>query len=60
MDISATYKGNTVNIVDIDVNGSTAYITYRTTGSELVVDRISFPTSSGVTSAVIATGAVGA
>ena len=60
MDISATYKGESVNIVDIDVNGSTAYITYRNAATELVVDRMAFPTSSGITSAVIATGSVGA
>ena len=60
MDISATYKGITANIVDIDVQGSTAYVTYRTTGSELVVDRMALPTNTSATSAVIATGAVGA
>lgn len=60
MDISGTYKGQTVNIVDVDVNGSTAYVTFRDTGGTLFVDRIAIPTNSGVTSAVIATGTVGA
>jgi hypothetical protein len=60
MEISATYKGNAVTIVDIDVNGSTGYVTYKTAGNDLVVDRFAFPTNTSTTSATIATGATGA
>lgn len=28
MNISATFQGQTVNIIDIDVNGSAIYVTY--------------------------------
>lgn len=60
MEISATYKGLAVTIVDVDVNGSTGYVTFKTAGGDLVIDRFAMPVTNTSTSATIATGAVGA
>jgi hypothetical protein len=60
MEISATYKGEAVTIVDVDVNGSTGYVTFKDSGGTLIIDRFAMPTNTSATSAAIATGAVGA
>jgi len=59
MEISATYKGEAVTIVDIDANGSSVYVTYKDASNNLIVDRNAVaPTSA--TSLTIATSATGA
>lgn len=55
MDVSATYKGEDARILDIDVNGSSIYVTYVNTGGDFKVGQsvMTFPLSASTT---IATG----
>jgi hypothetical protein len=54
MDITATYNGASVHIVDIDVEGDNCYITYVDGSSVLKVDKIFLPANS--TPYTVATG----
>ena len=58
MNISATYMGKIVNIVDIDVNGSSVCVVYKDTSNNLIVDR-GITILPGYTSATIALSATG-
>jgi hypothetical protein len=39
MQVSATFEGEQVTIVDIDANGSTYYVTYITSAEDMKVSR---------------------
>lgn len=39
MQVSATFEGEAVTIVDVDVNGSSCYVTYITSADELKTSR---------------------
>lgn len=56
MNISATYKGESVTIVDVDVNGGTIYVTYIDDSDVMKVSSDLFPnTTTMVTIATSAT-----
>jgi hypothetical protein len=53
MNISATLDGESVSIVDIDVNGHNVYVTYVNASSELLTKVKFLSTSAIATSATI-------
>ena len=56
MNVTATYKGQSVTIVDVDVNGSSIYVTYVDASNVMYVDKSMInPMASAATQ--IATGA---
>jgi hypothetical protein len=57
MKISATYKGSSVNIVDVEVNGSNIYVTYVNGSGDLISDQVYLSAGSAwATSATILSG----
>ena len=54
MNVSATFQGEAVNIVDIDTNGSSSYVTYVTSSNELKVKRVNtlLPNQNGESAAI--------
>ena len=55
MNISATYNGSSVRVVDIGCNGSNIYVTYVNASNQLIVDR-AFLSGSGTVLAISASG----
>jgi len=49
MDVSASFQGSIVRIVDMDVNGSDIYITYVDTSSNLKTTKILMSRTSNIT-----------
>jgi len=43
MNVTATYKGQSVTIVDVTRNGSSIYITYIDSSNDMFVDNITSP-----------------
>lgn len=58
MEISATYRGQAVTIVNIAGSGSSILVTYKDASNNLIVDR-GISILAGSTSATIATSATG-
>lgn len=58
MEISATFEGSAVTIVNVDVDGSTYYLTYKDSSDNLIVARRPFTTATNPT-ITVATSATG-
>ena len=54
MNVSATYKGESVTIIDIDVNGSSIYVSYIDASSVLKISQDFFRGSDVFTTIAIA------
>jgi hypothetical protein len=57
MNIQCNYNGETVNIVNIDVNGSQIYVAYINASNNFLVSNENFSTSAGQTAVLLATSA---
>ena len=57
MNVTATYKGSSVTIVDVTKNGSAIYVTYVDGSDVLLVDTTMVPPTSASATVQIATSA---
>lgn len=55
MDVSATFKGNSVRILEVTRNGSSTYVTYLDTDSNMFSDTLYTPGSSATSVALSGT-----